>query len=64
MYQVKNMLESVVQLLWDKREFAEKSIFWHSMGLCNYKIVSIWEAIKSILQEIFTPTVKGSLHTE
>ena len=43
------MLESIIQLLRNKSEFAKECIFRHCVRLGHNEIVSIGEAVKSIL---------------
>ena len=43
------MLESIIQLLRNKSEFAKERIFRHCVRLGHNEIVSIGEAVKSIL---------------
>ena len=58
------MLESVVQLLWNKSEFAQECVFRHSVRLGHDQVVPIREAVEGILQEVLTAAIEGSLHTE
>ena len=64
MDEVEYMLESIIQLLRDKSEFAKECIFRYCVWLGHNEIVSVGEAVKSIFQEVFAATVEGGFHTE
>ena len=58
------MLESIIQLLRNECEFAKECILRHCVRLSYNEIVSIREAVESILQKVFASTIEGSFHTE
>lgn len=61
---VEHMREGVVHALGDKSELAQKSILRHGVRLSHNQVVSVWEKIECILEEIDRSAVDSCLHTE
>lgn len=61
---VEHVREGVVHALGHKSELAQKSILGHCVRLSHNQVVSVWEQIEGILEEVDRSAVDGCLHTE
>jgi len=61
---IKDVRERILHVFGAESEFAEKGVLRNGVRLSHDKVVSVWEKLECVLQEVDRSAIDCSFHTE